>query len=301
MKQLTTLSPPQSATSPRSKAIFSRAAIANLTSKSFFTAPLSTSKNASYWRSVVKQSQLSNSGQSEMDRLYRKNGASARNPIAGAYHEAEEAKKKGAENNDLETLMKTMTMSHSSQTRAAGLLVDKDADRFERKLTADLQNVKGIDLDGDGHIDDDELEFAKEMEARLIRSKAFIRKVEKYNCPWNWFGSKWSNINNDQRCDILFKNPHFDVLLDQMITKLRNYTTSQSPRMHVTLSPRRSLKLQTRHERHKQHEKEMYDAILKDRNVRIQTAHSDPLSTQPQSYREYLTSVNPVTGKYVFE
>ena len=45
-------------------------------------------------------------------------------------------------------------MSASATVRAAGLLVNKQADRFERNLTQRLQNVKGIDLDGDGQIDD---------------------------------------------------------------------------------------------------------------------------------------------------
>ena len=49
------------------------------------------------------------------------------------------------------------------------------------------------------------------------------------------------------------------------------------------------------------HEKMMYGAIEETKKLRMETAAADPLSTQPLSYREYLTAINPVTGKYTFE
>ena len=53
---------------------------------------------------------------------------------------------------------------------------DRRQDHFEKIVAHKLSNVKGIDLDGDGVIDDDELEYAKELEARVIRANDFATK-----------------------------------------------------------------------------------------------------------------------------
>jgi hypothetical protein len=236
---------------------------------------------------------------------YRKNGAPHRNPVGGALAHFEKEKltrKNAGPINQKEALLKSIAQSASSQNRAAGLLANKKDDAFERKLTNDLLNVKGIDLDGDGQIDDDELEVAKELEARQIRSVAFCNKVEAYRCPWTWFGPKWSNITTKQRIELLFKNPHFDVELDSLTTKLRNYMLTRSPRMQASISPRTNDRMMLmKEERRRAHEKLMYGAIEETKKLRMETAAVDPLSTQPLSYREYLTALNPVTGRYTFE
>lgn len=303
MLSTTTSIPPLT---PRSRAVFTRAALNNLTSTSFFTAPPEQARDANYWRAVISTMSKSNSTSNNgvvpaTDQYYRRNGAGQRNPTIKITAE-EVLKQQLQQHSEQKDPFHTKTdLSHSAQTRAAGLLVDKEEDAFERKLTADLQNVKGIDLDGDGQIDDDELEFAKEMEARLIRSKAFYGKVIKHKCPWKWFGSKWEGVTKEQRIDMMFKDPHFDVSLDQMTTKLRNYTLCLSPRMHSMLSPRARKKIPTTKDRREKHEQLMYQETVKTQQLRIATARADPLSTQPQSYRQYLTKVNPVTGRYVFE
>ena len=332
------LSPPTTSNpidilSPRSKAILKRSSIANLTSNSFFCGsettevtltPLGatipahikqkTTRDAKFWRDVIKETQKKTKYQSNNknnskkepgtnDIYYRRNGAGARNPIGGALAERdalllEREQKKG----NKDAMLLQMNVCHSSVKRAAGLLVSKDDDDFERQLAIDLENVKGIDLDGDGQIDDDELEFAKEMEARLIRSKAFCKKVESMKCPWKWFGKKWQEMHQEQRIDYLFKNPHFDINLDTMNTKLRNFSLTQSPRMQNHLSPHRKMtKMLTTAERRKEHEERIYKATQNDLDMRVLAATEDPLSTQPQSYRDYLTALNPITQRYTFE
>jgi hypothetical protein len=265
-------------------------------------------QNADYWHNVIRQTQTKTNNNG--DTYWRKNGASARNPLLSPRAEAEQEKKirqkkgnSGLNQNrefNREFLLSKIKISCSSQQRAAGLLVDKGDDNFERQLAQDLQNVKGIDLDGDGQIDDDELEFAKEMEARLIRSKAFCSKVKQTACPWSWFGGKWKEMTYEQRVQCLYNNPHFDVGLDAMVTKLRNYTLTQSPRMYHHLAPKIS-KIPTNREKRQEHEEAMYEATQAAVDLRLQTATIDPLSTQPQSYREYLTALNPITQRYTFE
>jgi len=321
--------------SPRSSNILKRSALCNLVSSNFFdtgeklvtltpqgarmrkqlrqtSSPnpgrhresYKATKDTQFWRDIIKQTQR-NSATSPEDMYYRRNGAGLRNPSGGALAQIKKEKhrrKNLGPINEKDALLKSIAQSASSQNRAAGLLADKKDDAFERKLTQDLLNVKGIDLDGDGQIDDDELEVAKELEARQIRSNAFCRKVEAHKCPWSWFGCKWVGMSTEQRIDLLFKNVHFDVELDSLTTKLRNYTLTRSPRMEAAISPRSNeRRMPTKEERRRVHEKMMYGAIEETKKLRMETAAADPLSTQPLSYREYLTAINPVTGKYTFE
>jgi hypothetical protein len=239
-------------------------------------------RDADFWRKVISETQQAKS----KDRRRR----------AAAVKSAGDASAARAKDSALATLH----MSASATVRAAGLLVNKQADRFERNLTQRLQNVKGIDLDGDGQIDDDELDYAKEMEARLIRSRAFVDQVIHYGIPWKWFGGGLESLSAEDRLGAIFRNPHFDVNLDKLTTKMRNYLLTRSPSVGACLSPRPE-SIPSSADRRKAHENAMWNAPEQAMHDRIRAAASDPLTTQPDSYRKYLTEVNPITGKFIWE
>ena len=199
-----------------------------------------------------------------------------------------------------ESALAAIHMSASATVRAAGLLVNKQADRFERSLTQRLSEVKGIDLDGDGHIDEDEMDYAKEMEARLIRAQAFVDQVDHYKVPWKWFGGGLDHLSKEKRIDVIFRNPHFDVNLNKLTTKMRNYLLTRSPSISACLSPRPQ-PIPTSTDRRRAHEDAMWNAPQQAMEERIKAAASDPLTAQPDSYRQYLTEVNPITGKFIWE
>ena len=247
-------------------------------SKAASPAPGVAMRDADFWRRVIAETQRAKTKQN-------------RNKLEKSITEGE-AKKKSA--------LDAIHMSASSQVRAAGLLSDKKADQFERKLTQQLQNVKGIDLDGDGQIDEEELDYAKEMEARLIRSRAFCEKVKSYGIPWKWFGGGLHALSEDKRVDAIFRNPHFDVNLDMLTTKFRNYLLTQSPSVSNCISPRPDAMLSSK-QRRKEHEEAMWNAPKEAMQERIRAVAVDPLTAQPDSYRKYLTEINPITGKFIWE
>ena len=254
-------------------------------------------RDAAYWKQVISACQRGRGGTATVAVAGR---ASVAVGTPAGLGQAAAARRAGADTKAAALAQKGM--SASSQARAAGLLVDKDQDRFERQLTAKLSNVKGIDLDGDGQIDDDELDIAKEMEARLIRSRAFCERVAHAGCPWSQFGSNWACLTHEGRIDRIFRDPYFDVHLDRLNTRLRNFQLTQSPNIAAVLSPREHRpKPQTKAGRRREHEQLMHNAVTQAMRDRLQRAAVDPLSTQPKQYRSYLCSVNPITGKYAFE
>ena len=202
-----------------------------------FPADKTSPRDADFWRRVISETQQAKS--------------------KGRRHQAAAESMSDAKTKD--SALASIHMSASATVRAAGLLVNKQADRFERNLTQRLQNVKGIDLDGDGQIDDDELEYAKELEARLIRARAFVDKVKHYGVPWKWFGGGLDLLSEEKRVDVIFKNPHFDVNLDKLTTKMRNYLLTRSPSVGACLSPRPE-SIPSTVDRRKAHENAMWNA-----------------------------------------
>ena len=194
-------------------------------------------------------------------------------------------------------------------TRAAGMPSDRRQDHFEKIVAHKLSNVKGIDLDGDGVIDDDELEYAKELEARVIRANDFCNQVKstgKDLFATGWFGKQYVNKSQSEIVTTLAKDNHFEVKLGKLFGRLKTYKLTLSHDVAAAITPRNGYG-GTRPDsrwgagRKKKLEEKIYKHHQRELQKRTKLLHENPLRAQPSSYMEMFTSINPITGKYVFE
>ena len=193
--------------------------------------------------------------------------------------------------------------------RAAGMPSHRRQDHFEKLLVYKLNRVKGIDLDGDGIIDDDELEYAKELEARMLRAQSFCKQVESTGGNlWEkgWFGKVYKNLSEEDIVMRLVKDNSFEVKLGYLFGRLRTYQLTLSNEVANIVSPRGgygNIRPGSRWNRssRKNAEELIYQYHQQEVIERVKLLRENPLRAQPTSYREILCNVNPITGKYIFE
>eukprot|EP00949_MAST-11_sp_MAST-11-sp1_P003679 g3679.t1 len=200
-----------------------------------------------------------------------------------------------------------------NQDRAAGLPVFREENTFERQLEYKLKHVKGIDLDGDGQIDDDELDYAKELESRKLRSEMFMKMVADVRCPWSFFGSFWSKkIKDGTFADFMMRDKNFDLRMKRLRSRLKQWMSMGSNGIKLALTYEESAlnagadtftsaSPRMRKSMRQSHEQEISNFHSSRQAERRRNLQSDPLSLQPSSFRQYLTRRNPITGRFVYE
>ena len=104
----------------------------------------------------------------------------------------------------------------------------------------------------------------------------------------------------------LAKDNHFEVKLGKLFGRLKTYKLTLSHDVAAVITPRDGfggIRPGSRWgaSRKKQLEEKIYKHHQQELQKRTKLLYENPLQAQPTSYMEMFTSINPITGKYVFE